>query len=407
EFDLLESSDAIADSGTLAYYDPITDVINVRGDELTAGLRVTLVHELTHALQDQHFGVESLVQNPDSEASAAARAVIEGDAANVEQAYVETELTEEEVAEYEEENAGSIEESEVDLGDVPAFLTTSFSVPYFFGPTFVALFGTDIDSGSLDAELVDGLLDRTPLATGHLFDPLAQLDVASVATVDSPELGSGEAFDEGTFGAVSLFGMLAEHLDPVAAMDAVDGWRGDAYRADTAESDESGQDEDEDDADGDDAGGDDSGDDESADSAAASDSPMCIAADIVMATEDDAAELRTALDAWRSAMPAEAGAEVDGEGQTVSFRSCDPGAEVTIGVEDAFADALSFPVARLQIAYGQVLGGVELETSICVGDRVVREFDLEDLASEELTPDLEERLTEAVTSALRECAEPR
>ncbi|HKY17283.1 MAG TPA: hypothetical protein VJM33_20325, partial [Microthrixaceae bacterium] len=47
EFDLLESSDAIADSGTLAYYDPITDVINVRGDELTAGLRVTLVHELT------------------------------------------------------------------------------------------------------------------------------------------------------------------------------------------------------------------------------------------------------------------------------------------------------------------------------------------------------------------------
>ena len=49
-----------SDGGTLAFYDPVSERVRVRGTEMTVGLEVTLVHELTHALQDQHFDLERL-----------------------------------------------------------------------------------------------------------------------------------------------------------------------------------------------------------------------------------------------------------------------------------------------------------------------------------------------------------
>src|SRR5699024_803279 len=53
EFDLDEMGDALADTGTLAFYSTDTEEVYVRGTDLTPALRVTLVHELVHALQDQ------------------------------------------------------------------------------------------------------------------------------------------------------------------------------------------------------------------------------------------------------------------------------------------------------------------------------------------------------------------
>src|SRR3546814_7554365 len=60
EVDLFEAYNAVSDAGTLAFYDPSDERIQVRGTEVTVGLQVTLVHELTHALQDQHFDLERL-----------------------------------------------------------------------------------------------------------------------------------------------------------------------------------------------------------------------------------------------------------------------------------------------------------------------------------------------------------
>ena len=58
--DLLDSVSDLQQSGVLAYYDPKRERITVRGKELDVARRVTLAHELTHALQDQHFDLESL-----------------------------------------------------------------------------------------------------------------------------------------------------------------------------------------------------------------------------------------------------------------------------------------------------------------------------------------------------------
>ena len=52
-------------SDTLAFYDPRTQDVYVRGTDTTApATRVTLAHELTHALQDQHFDLRALQRRP-------------------------------------------------------------------------------------------------------------------------------------------------------------------------------------------------------------------------------------------------------------------------------------------------------------------------------------------------------
>jgi len=46
--------------GVLGYYTPTAKAVYLRGRTLTPAVRVTLAHELTHALQDQHFGLNRL-----------------------------------------------------------------------------------------------------------------------------------------------------------------------------------------------------------------------------------------------------------------------------------------------------------------------------------------------------------
>ncbi len=113
DIDLYEAFNAVVDGGTLAFYDPTDERIRVRGTEMTVGLEVTLVHELTHALQDQRFELDRL-RDPsiDSGASSAFRALGEGDAVRVENAYIEEELDEAEQADYDEEFAGALADSE-------------------------------------------------------------------------------------------------------------------------------------------------------------------------------------------------------------------------------------------------------------------------------------------------------
>src|SRR2546430_4207437 len=58
--DLLRAYETHQTSGTLAYYDPDRQEIIVRGTALDVAHRVTVAHELTHVLQDQHFDLRAL-----------------------------------------------------------------------------------------------------------------------------------------------------------------------------------------------------------------------------------------------------------------------------------------------------------------------------------------------------------
>ena len=63
KLDLAAALNQETDSGTLAFYSPKDKRVRVRGTTMSVGLRVTLVHELTHALQDQHFNLTRLVDD--------------------------------------------------------------------------------------------------------------------------------------------------------------------------------------------------------------------------------------------------------------------------------------------------------------------------------------------------------
>ena len=77
-------------SPVVGLYDPTRHRIRVRGSDLTATNKATLVHELTHALQDQHFELDALYAGATTNTQAAAiHAAIEGDAVAVESAYVD------------------------------------------------------------------------------------------------------------------------------------------------------------------------------------------------------------------------------------------------------------------------------------------------------------------------------
>lgn len=66
----------------VGYYDPEADTLFVRDDVGRSMLRSVLVHELVHALQDQHLDLDSLTEarSGDNDAATAARAALEGHA---------------------------------------------------------------------------------------------------------------------------------------------------------------------------------------------------------------------------------------------------------------------------------------------------------------------------------------
>ena len=80
-FDLLGSILDVLEEQALGYYDPGTDVFSVVEGTLSSSLAPVLVaHELTHALDDQHFDLDAVMDSAEAEddRSAAAAAVVEG-----------------------------------------------------------------------------------------------------------------------------------------------------------------------------------------------------------------------------------------------------------------------------------------------------------------------------------------
>jgi hypothetical protein len=367
--DLLTDDDSLSDAGTLAFYDYQSKVVNVRGHTMTPELRVTLAHELTHALQDQHFDVSRAFTGSDSEATDAARSVIEGDAVDVENQYVDQALSPSERADYEREQQNSLDQSNSQLGDVPDYLTTLFGAPYSLGPSFVSLFGSN-DRGQPDNPAIDGLLRTPPPAMSRLFDPIDQLHAQALEKVAAPDVPHA-SFDSGSIGALTLFAMLADRLDAVTAMDATDGWAGDSYVA--------------------------------YEQGTGSDRRVCVAATVRAKNDGALRSLRDALRGWQRAMPTAADATVSVHGDDVSLRSCDPG-PASSGIGHRFSTAIGYPVGRLEIAdAARSQGGISEQQAICVGDTAVRRFTPDELNTSDLTPELQQKLSEAVAAAAAAC----
>lgn len=338
--DLLESSNELVDSGTLAFYDPFTETVVVRGTEMTTGVEVTLVHELVHVAQDQAF---DLTQPPPVDSAGAYEAydaLIEGDATRIELAYVD--MLDHEVQEaYWDDYLADYDTSRDDLADVPVSLQALLAAPYVLGSPLVELIAADGGNAAVDEAFAD-----PPLSSEHLLDPRSFFDDDEPVDVELPAVPAGaEQIGEGdTLGATMLYLVLADRIDPIAALTAVDGWGGDAFVT-YREGDRA-----------------------------------CVRADLVGDTVADTDELAQALRSWVDVGTVGDGS-VDVTDGVVAFESCtgsgDGGADPPPG---RALDTLSVPAARSGLmAMAATGGGYDNDEAFAFGTCFVERVSLETL----------------------------
>jgi hypothetical protein len=343
--DLLDTTNEMADSGTLAFYDPATERVTVRGTEMSTGLAVTLVHELVHVAQDQAFDLERPPPGTTSGAFEAYDALIEGDASRIELAYIATLSSAEQTAYWDEYDA-EYDESQEQLSDVPGALQALFAAPYVLGQPVVDIIASDGGNAAVDDAFGD------PPASGeHLFDPRSYFAGDAPEDVDAPDIPAGAervgSADE--LGATTLFVLLSERIDPLEALAAADGWGGDRYTAYRL------------------------------------DDRTCVRVDLVGDSPTDTDEIARALEAWATAGPA-GGASVDAaDGDAadgaVGLESCASPADAAAAAaatEGRSYDALGLPAARAQLMAVAAGSGRDPDEAFAVGDCFVRSvsFDL-------------------------------
>lgn len=344
DVDLFESFNDATGAGTLAYYSFDDQAITVRGEKLTLASRATLVHELTHALQDQRFdigdrfeklGKEAKDGQPTTEGEAL-RAIVEGDAERVAERYRASLSSKERKALEKAESADS-DESREELKGVPKVVLTLIGAPYALGQ---AVTETVAARNKYD---VDELFEDPPPDDSVLLDPLKAFGDLDRTKVKIPKVQAGEKkFDSGQVGSVVTYLILAERIPLRDALAAADTWKGDAYlgfkRADV----------------------------------------LCVRVKYATSSDKRATRLTSAFEDWIAAAPGSS-ATISRDGDRVTFESCDPGKGAKL-TNDASEDALKLVATRGYIATSVIRGGGSAEVARCFSRRVVDEFSIEDLS---------------------------
>lgn len=209
--------------GVLGFYDPETDELVLRGVVLDEFVRSTLVHELTHALDDQHFDLDrvELMDGDDSEAQFGFIGLVEGTASWVEDQWVAG-LDPDALAELGAAEARFA--AGMDFSGLPNTLLVDLSLPYVVGPAFVAAL---VDAGGTDG--IDAAYLDPPTTGEQLFEPGAYFDGEGAVPVETPP-ADGPVVVEGVIGASGFYEMLLVG-DPARAGDAARDWGGDRYVA--------------------------------------------------------------------------------------------------------------------------------------------------------------------------------
>lgn len=217
--DLLALERSLYGAAVLGLYDPKTKELLVRGVDPTPMVRTTLAHELTHALQDQHFGLNRDFGD-DSEKDAAFQGLVEGDAVRIQRQYLES-LSNEDQKEEEREEA---EAGAAVPSDIPRSLVAFAQYPYLAGPSFVARLVQEGGQPRLDAAFKD-----PPVDTEQVLDPATFLAGQGPKAVDKPT-AEGDVVDSGVFGEFDWLVILGLANIP-GARAAAQGWGGDSYVA--------------------------------------------------------------------------------------------------------------------------------------------------------------------------------
>ena len=220
ELDLSTMEDPLQGGGLAGFYDSYYDELVVQGTDPTPFVKMILVHELTHALQDQHFDLDQVPADTEESYTAFA-SLVEGDATRIETAYYES-LSPEDRALVESEGqspfAGTDDPSIQTLAMLSGF-------PYEVGARFV----DDILRRGGQAA-VDRAFKSPPTTTEQVLHTERFLNREDPAKVASPK-AEAKVIEEGIWGERGLLTMLLQTIDRDQALQAADGWNGDYYVA--------------------------------------------------------------------------------------------------------------------------------------------------------------------------------
>ncbi|HEX5086919.1 MAG TPA: hypothetical protein VFV89_03865 [Nocardioides sp.] len=340
DVDLFDEQNELRGTGVIGFYSYDDERLRIRGTEITPAVESTIVHELTHAVQDQNLDLgqrfAELDRSDDANASSAAQgfgALVEGDARRIEGLWRD-QLSGSERAALDKEQKKGQKGFEKRAKNIPEVLVTMMAAPYDLGQ---ALLAVAVQQGGDGA--VDGLFRSPPRTDEQQLDPWTMLaDHQGVLTVPEPEVPSGaKAFDEGSFGAISWLMVLSERLPAAQALTAVDGWGGDSYAA------------------------------------YQQDGVSCVSVGYRGDTPADLAQMNSALRTWVAKGPKKS-AGVSKQDQTLVFHSCDPGKGAPKVASGRSQGALRLALTRTYLSLQLLKAGLDVGVARCGADRLVHEL---------------------------------
>ncbi|MCB1247897.1 MAG: hypothetical protein KDB33_16980 [Acidimicrobiales bacterium] len=263
------------------WYDAKTKVLTIRNLELDEDARQILVHELTHALDDQHFDLDrpEYVERKD-EIAFGFRALVEGSARRVERFYRDQ-------FNPENESPGNLnlpDLSEQDPSDYGAIAADMMEAPYVYGEYLIEetirYYGGD--------GVIRSLFADPPDTSEKVLHPDKYLSFEDRIDVPPPPTDGAEVIDDGVLGELMLRNMLEAKLGREAAVEASSGWGGDWFVRYQNEAE----------------------------------GTSCLRVDFQMDSTGDMAELETAFEAWSDA--GGMGEITKPDDETLRFTNCTP-----------------------------------------------------------------------------------
>ena len=210
-----------------AFYDQHTHRLYMYEDASLDSLqnRIILSHELTHALQDQYFGLKELPleARDNDDRAAAASALVEGDATLEMNEFAMEGLSWKGIR---QSVAGVFSQNMEQLQSAPRFLRESLLFPYTEGLRFCTELYDERGFGGVSAAY-----GRPPASSSEILHPetyqAGEIPVP-VAWKDTHVLGEAPNADN-VLGELGARILLTDWTDSATATAAVKGWRGDRY----------------------------------------------------------------------------------------------------------------------------------------------------------------------------------
>ncbi len=210
------------------YYDHETsEMVIMGGSSLSPLSKSIVVHELVHALTDQHYSFASISDDhweaEEFEQVSAISSLAEGDATYFQLVYLRTLPTDEQLDAVTE----SLDFDSAVMDSLPAWFGRDLTFPYDYGFGFVSRLVTDNDIAAINQAY-----ELLPTTTEQILHPDKYYLREGALPVELPavDVPGYIVFEEGSFGEWNTTLLLLDGIDPGDAVVAGAGWGGDRYR---------------------------------------------------------------------------------------------------------------------------------------------------------------------------------